>query len=125
MKQRTTALSLLTALAIVDCISGAAFAQEDTLPARPMYGHLKPNLVPGAKPPVTALKTWNGQFTFGGTIYHYNMVGTAPGSGTSTTIPVCLIPVKMVYKTSTTTVTFDAAAHKRSNGPTLQASALA
>ena len=52
------------------------------------------------------------------------MVGTAPGSGTSTTIPVFLIPVKMVYKTSTTTVTFDPAAHKLSNGQTVQANTL-
>src|SRR5215467_1060821 len=114
MKQRLTVLSLLVALAMVSCIS-AAYAQEDTLPARPMYGHLKPHLVAGGVTPV-ALRTWNGQFTFGGTTYHYNMVGTAPGSGASTTIPVFLIPVKMLYKFGTTTVTFDPATQKISNG---------
>ncbi len=124
MKHRFTALSLLAALAVVGCITVAASAQ-DTLPARPMYGHLTPHLFAGVKTPAAALTTWNGSFTLNGTIYHYNMVGTAPSTGTSTTIPVFLIPVKMVYKSSTTTVTFDPATHKLSNGQTVEANTIA
>lgn len=123
MKRRLT-LSLLAALAAVGCTTGAASAQ-DTLPARPMYGHLKPNLVAGIKTPATALTTWSGSFTFGGKTYRYNMVGTAPSTGTSTTVPVFVIPVKMVYKSGTTTVTFDPATHKLTNGQTVEANTIA
>jgi hypothetical protein len=126
MKQRLTPLCLSAVLAVVASITGAAFAQEeDTLPARPMYGHLKPNLRNDIKTPATPLTTWNGSFVFSGTTYNYNMVGTAPSTGTATTTPVFFIPVKMVYKTRTGTTTFDPATHKLSNGQTVEANTLA
>jgi hypothetical protein len=118
MKQRFTALSLLAALAVVACVTGAAIAQEDTLPARPMYAHLKPNLRADAGiTPATPLTTWNGTFVYKTKTYKYNMVGTVPTSGTSTTIPVFIIPVKLQYVTTKGTQSFSPQV-KLSNGQT-------
>ncbi len=117
MTRRLTALSLLAALAVVACMTGAALAQEDTMPARPMYGHLKPNLRADIKTPATPLTTWNGTFTYKSHTYKYNMVGTTPSTGTSTTIPTFIIPVKLVYTTSTGTTAFSPNT-KLSNGLT-------
>lgn len=117
MKQRFTVLSLLAALAVVACMTGAAIAQEDTMPARPMYGHLKPNLRADIKTPATALTTWNGTFTYKGKTYKYNMVGTVPTTGTTTTIPTFIIPVKLSYVTSKGTTSFSPNS-KLSNGQT-------
>ena len=118
MKQRFTALSLLAALAVVACMTGAAIAQEaDTMPARPMYGHLKPNLRADIKTPATPLTTWNGTFVYKTKTYKYNMVGTTPTTGTSTTIPVFIIPVKLQYVTTHGTQSFTPNT-KLSNGQT-------
>jgi hypothetical protein len=118
MKQRFTALSLLAALAVVACVAGTALAQEDTMPARPMYGHLKPHLRTDIKTPaVQLLTTWNGSFTYQNHTYKYNMVGTTPSTGTSTTIPVFIIPVKLSYVNSHGTQAFSPN-QKLSNGQT-------
>jgi hypothetical protein len=66
----------------------------------------------------SALQTWNGSFTYGKTKYTYNMVGTAPSSNTSATIPVYVIPVKIVITHSFKTYTYDPE-HKLSNGNTV------
>ncbi len=117
MTRRLTALSLLAALAVVASLTGAAIAQEDTMPARPMYGHLKPHLTADAKTPATPLTTWNGSFTYKNHKYNYNMVGTSPSTGTSTTIPTFIIPVKLVYTTTKGTQSFSPQT-KLSNGQT-------
>jgi hypothetical protein len=53
------------------------------------------------------------------------MVGTAPGTGTSTTVPVFVIPVKMVYTKGTKTLAFDPLTKKLSNGQTVLNNVLA
>ena len=106
MKRRTTVLSLLAAFALLTCFMSTATAQEDTITGRPMYGHPKPNLRNDMATAATPLKTWNGSFTYQGSAYHYNMVGTVPKTGTSTTVPVFVIPVVLQYVTSTGTTTF-------------------
>jgi hypothetical protein len=125
MKQLCTALSLLAALTVVAC-TGTAFAQEnDTMPAKAMYGHIAPHLRTDIKAPATPLTTWNGSFKYQNVIYNYNMVGTAPGTGTSTTVPVFVIPVKMVYTKGTKTLAFDPLTKKLSNGQTVLNNVLA
>ncbi len=116
MKQRFTALSVFAALLVVASFSGAAFAQDenDTLPAHPRFARLAPKLSNDVATPATPLTTWNGSFVYGGTTYKYNMVGTAPSTGTSTTIPVFIIPIALQYK-GTTTTTFSPAT-LQSNG---------
>jgi hypothetical protein len=117
MKQRFTALSFLAALLAVASLTGAAFAQDatDTLPAHPRFARLLPHLTNDIAPPATPLTTWNGSFKYAGVTYNYNMVGTAPSTGTSTTVPVFIIPIALVYKSGTTTTTFTPAT-KQSNG---------
>jgi hypothetical protein len=125
MKQRFTVLSLLAALLVVAGFCGAAFAQDenDTMPAHPLYGHLTPHLTnePSSATPLT---TWNGSFVSGGKTFNYNMVGTAPSTGTSTTVPVFIIPIALQYKTGTTTTTFTPLT-KVSNGKTAVANTIA
>jgi len=117
MIQRFSVRSLAAALAAVACLTGAAIAQEDTMPARPMYGHPKPNLRADVKTPATPLTTWNGTFTYKNKTYKYNMVGTTPSTGTSTTIPTFIIPIKLSYVTSKGTQSFSPN-QKLSNGQT-------
>jgi hypothetical protein len=65
--------------------------------------------VPGGLP------TWNGSFTYGGSTYTYAMVGANPAtSNTTTTIPVDIIPVKVVIGGTTYNP-----AHVLSNGQTV------
>jgi hypothetical protein len=116
MKQRFTALSLLAALLVVASLASTAFAQDpnDTLPAHPRFTTLPAKPGNGTAPPV-ALPVWNGSFVYGGHTYNYQMVGTTPSTGTSTTVPVFIIPIALRYKTGTTTTTFNPNA-KQSNG---------
>jgi len=117
MKQRFTALSFLAALLVVATFAATAFAQDatDTLPAHPRFARLLPHLTNDIATPATPLTTWNGSFVYKGVTYKYNMVGTAPSTGTSTTVPVFIIPIALQYKTSTTTTTFNPLT-KQSNG---------
>jgi hypothetical protein len=125
MKKRISALSLLAALAATACLATAALAQEDTIPARPMYAHPRPHLLNDVKTAATPLTTWNGTFTYSGATYRYNMVGTAPSTGTSTTVPTFFIPVRMVFKSGTSTAILDPATRKLGNGQTVDENILA
>jgi hypothetical protein len=118
MKRRFSVLSHLAALASIACLATAAFAQEAaTTQARPMFERLRPVLHSEAVTPATPLTTWNGSFVFQGVTYNYNMVGAAPSTGKSTTIPVFIIPVVLNFKTSHGTTTFSPLS-KLSNGQT-------
>ena len=102
MKQKFGVLGLLAALASIACVTSAAFAQEaDTTPAHPMFERLRPVLNTEAVTPATPLTTWNGSFVYQGMTYKYNMVGEAPSTGKSTTIPVFIIPVVLTFKRRT------------------------
>jgi hypothetical protein len=121
MTQRTTVLSLLAAFALLTSFTSTAIAQEaqeDTITGRAMYAHPKPNLRNDIATTATPLKTWNGSFTYQSRAYHYNMVGTVPKTGVSTTVPVFVIPVVLQYVTSTGTTTFSPN-KKISNGQTV------
>ena len=49
-----------------------------------------------------SLTTWNGSFAYNGQTYNFTMVGTDPSSNNSTTtIPVAIIPLKIVIGSST------------------------
>ncbi|MBO0912746.1 MAG: hypothetical protein J2P13_13225, partial [Acidobacteria bacterium] len=73
----------------------------------------------------TPLTTWNGSFTFGGRTFTYNMVGTAPSTGTSTTVPVAIIPIRIVVNNRFGVRTAFDPAHVLSNGSTVTANAVA
>ena len=126
MKIRVGQLCQPAALTLLLCISaGSLFAQyngEMKLSDLPPKGHFK-TLPPRLRTDLilaasTPLATWNGTFTYGGSNYGYNMVGSAPSSNTSTTVQVYLIPVKIVITRRRTKTTFDPS-HILSNGNTV------
>jgi hypothetical protein len=77
--------------------------------------------------PAASLTQWNGSFTdLTNKTVSYVMVGTNPNStNTSTTIPVVLIPIKMVYGARNGNMTFDPNTHTVSNGKTVTQNTLA
>jgi hypothetical protein len=44
-----------------------------------------------------SVPTWSGSFTTGGTTYPFTMVGTDPGSGQATHVPVEIIPLRLDF----------------------------
>jgi len=124
MTQRLTVASLFAAILVLAGAS-VAFAQEtkypDILDAKPMFkaGPNHMELAPSA--PATNLVQWNGSFT-DLTLKRvtYTMVGTKPSLGNaSTTVPVYIIPIKMVYGATNGNRTFDPKNHVLSNGKTV------
>src|SRR5579872_3906292 len=112
---------LLTALALL-VFGGSAYAQDDIevqQPARGMFVTLPAHLHPDVPPPAASLPSWNGSFTFNGTNYTYNMVGTAPSTNTSTTVTAYIIPVKIVITNRNGTKTTFDPSHVLSNGNTV------
>ena len=73
----------------------------------------------------TPLKTWNGSFSYNGKTYRYNMVGTAPSGGASTTVAVEIIPVKVVITSRSGVKTTYNPSHVLSNGNTATANTIA
>ncbi len=120
MKQRISALSLLAALLVVASMAGTALAQDttkDTMPAHPRYAVGTPHLTNDNRTPATPLTTWNGSFVYKSHTYNYNMVGTAPSTGTSTTIKTFIIPVALKFVSGGKTTIFSPET-KQSNGLT-------
>ena len=72
----------------------------------------------GPRPNVSTLPLWNGTINYQGSVYAFTMVGTDPSqTNVSTTVPVDIIPIKIVIGT-TTTHTFTPT-HKLPNGKTV------
>jgi hypothetical protein len=94
-------------VAVFACCFLAAAQDSQIEPGseRPMFTRLEPTLhAPknAIEAAGTPLQTWNGSFTFSGTTYHYNMVGTPPSSTNPATVAAVIIPVKIVLSTGTT-----------------------
>jgi len=118
----SVSLSLLAAFVVLAGCASAAFAQDDsqpTQPARGMFVVLPAHLNPAVPPPAASLPSWNGSFTYNGTNYTYNMVGTAPSTNTSTTITTYIIPVKIVITNRNGSKTTFDPSHVLSNGNTV------
>jgi len=100
-------------------VGGVTAAQK----ALPLFT-VMPNNVPwhhATLRPAAQLVQWNGSFVdrTGATIT-YTMVGPDPsGTNTTTTIPVVIVPVKMVYGAANGNMTFDPATMKLPNGRTV------
>jgi len=127
MTSRLRHLSHLPVLMLLVCISVASFAQNNeemnlsNQPPQARFTTLPPRLRTDIAVPAASslpLTTWNGSFTHAGRTYRYNMVGTAPSANTNTTIPVYIIPVKIVITNGTTKTTFNPT-HILSNGNTV------
>ena len=125
MKARAFATDLLALLLLASfCLLGSAAAQDAQIAPgseRPMFKHFRGQLRSpknAIEAAATPLQTWNGSFVSGGTTYNYNMVGTPPSGGASTTVQVEIIPIKIVITgkgRGNNTTTFDPA-HVLSNG---------
>ncbi len=113
---------LLATLVMLASLASTVYAQDDSQRAekpRAMFVTLPGHLHPDIAPPAASLPSWNGSFTYSGSNYTYNMVGTAPSTNTSTTIPTYIIPVKIVITSrSGSKTTFDPS-HVLSNGNTV------
>ncbi len=85
------------------CLTGIASAQNTT--ATPLYPNAKPRFVTVPRntglrfaadqptPDAAGLPTFTRSFSYGGRTYTYTMVGADPTTGTSTTVPVVLVPL--------------------------------
>ena len=120
MKTCCARLRLLVGVMVLVCIclAGIASAQDNQVQAKGRYVVLPPRLRYDVVAPSTSLQTWNGSFNYQGTNYTYNMVGTAPSTNASTTVPVFVIPLKVVITRRKQKTTFDPA-HVLSNGKTV------
>jgi hypothetical protein len=116
------AVSVIAASLVLAC---ASIAQETKYPsiqdAKPMFkaGPNHMELAPVA--PAATLTQWNGTFKdlLGHTV-NYTMVGTNPTStNVTSTIPVYIIPVKLIYGASNGNHTFDPKNTVLSNGKTV------
>jgi hypothetical protein len=73
----------------------------------------------------TPLKTWNGSFSHNGKIYKYNMVGTAPSGGASTTVSAEIIPIRIIITNHSGVKTTYDPSHVLSNGNSVTANTVA
>ncbi len=126
MTARAASVQILwLALLACFCLAGLAAAQESPIAPgseRPMFTrlpatlHSPRNTIEAASTP---LQTWNGSFTYNGTKYNYNMVGTAPSTNTSATVQVKIIPIKIVISSRRGVKTTYDPSHVLSNGKTV------
>lgn len=80
--------------------AGGAGAAPPSITMHPKFAVL--HSASGSKvQPDTAIPTWNFHYNYLGTRYQDTFVGTNPKTGTSTTVPVDVIPVKMVSGSTT------------------------
>jgi hypothetical protein len=107
MKAHVVAVRIFVAM-LGCCFVASAAAQDTEIEPgseRPLFTRLRPSLH-SPKTPVeaagTPLQTWNGSFTFSGTTYNYNMVGTPPSSTSAATVATLIIPVKIVLSNGST-----------------------
>ncbi len=123
MTKKARMLGFTAAIAVLACLAVAstAFAQDSSTPvvknAKARYAVMPARLRTDLPSPLApALTTWNGSFTFSGTNYPYNMVGSAPSTNTSTTIATIIIPVKIVITNRNGSKSTYDPAHVLSNG---------
>jgi hypothetical protein len=104
-------------------LAGVVLAQDDDVdstPAMPRFVTLAPKPTSDlAQPAATKLPTWYGSFTYQGSNYTYNMVGTAPSTNTSTTVQVYIIPIKIVITSLKGAQTTYDPSHVLTNGKTV------
>ena len=78
MKTCFARVGLLVVLAVVASVSLAS--AQDVKAVKGRYVVLPPRLRYDVVAPPASLQTWNGSFSYQGTNYPYNMVGTAPST---------------------------------------------
>jgi hypothetical protein len=107
-KARFAALIAVVVLACMGLMSGA-FAQDSNYSvSRPRFAVLPPHKSTIRTSPPNGLPLWNGSFTYQGTKYTFQMVGTNPSHNNSiTVIQAEIIPIKIRFDKSHGNKTFD------------------
>jgi hypothetical protein len=110
MKSRFGAFSLTAALVLAcTCLASVAFAQDatDSKP-RAMYLAIPPHSYYPVEKSADQLTQWTYHFTYQGNKYSPVIVGTdATKTNSSTTTPVFIIPVKLIYGKTNGNHTYD------------------
>jgi hypothetical protein len=113
---------------LIACLGLAAWAQEVTptvVEPHARYAVMPPHLRGDlAFTATSSLPSWNGSFSYGGTRYTYNMVGSAPSADTTVSITAYIIPVKIVITNSNGTKSTYDPAHVLSNGNSITTNTL-
>ena len=116
------AVSVIAASLVLVCASIAQNTEyPDILDAKPMFTAGPNHIELAPENPAATLTQWNGSFTdLTKRKITYTMVGTDPSKGgVSSTIPVYIIPIKMVYPKNNGNHTFDPVTTTVSNGLTV------
>ena len=110
----------LAILFIAACFSNVSFAQADP-DAHGRFFALPPHSYYPVPPASSHLTQWNGSFKdLTGKTITFTMVGTDPSkTNVTTTLPVVLVPLKLVYGASNGNKTFDPMKDKFPNGQTV------
>ena len=118
MKMRTACVAsfALSVAATLSLTAAAAPVQKWTGPVRPMFRALRNYTLGKTYPAITTtsqLSQWNGSFkdTLGNKV-RFTMAGPNPAtSNATTTIPVVIVPLKLVYGSKNGNETFDPTKH--------------
>jgi hypothetical protein len=107
MKRAVTIANLLATFLLV-AFASFTFAQ-DTQVATPRFAALPPHSAyPLSQKPAANLTQWRAAYTHKNVRYPFVMVGTNPKTtNLTTTVPVFIIPIKMVYGQNNGNMTFD------------------
>jgi len=109
MNRRFAAVTLIAAVALAGCLAGVASAQEDgSAKPRAMYLAVPPHSYYPVEPSTSQLTQWTYHFTYQGTKFTPVIVGTdATKTNSSTTTPVVIIPVKLIFGKTNGNHTYD------------------
>jgi hypothetical protein len=110
MNRRFATLTSITALVLACvCLATAAFAQDDAASKpRAMYLAIPPHSYYPVEPSTNQLTQWTYSFTYNGQKYTPVIVGTnATNTNASTTTPVVIIPIKLVFGKTNGNHTYD------------------
>ncbi len=109
MKTPSAKFSLIAALLLTCSLAGIASAQDSESPSpRGIYLAVPPHSYYPVAPSNKQLTQWTYKFTYNGQKYSPVIVGTDPSkTNVTTTTPVFIIPIKMVYGKSNGNHTFD------------------
>ncbi len=126
LAQRKTVLFIAGLVVACGMVAGTASAQYSSA-VRPRYEAYGPHSYFAVASSSSKLAQWNGSFT---DLTHvkrtFTMVGADPSkSNATTTIPVVIVPIKMVYGPSNGNKTFDPTKNKFPDGQTILQTVLA
>jgi hypothetical protein len=109
MNRRSATFTFLAALALVGCLAGIALAQDDgAVKPRAMYLAIPPHSYYPVEKSPSQLTQWTYSFTYNGQKYTPVIVGTnATNTDTSTTTPVVIVPIKLIFGKTNGNHTFD------------------